>query len=158
VLFSNVSGSALLCSALLCPALLCSALLCSALLCSALLCSALLYSTLFSTSNRFSAVLCRWFEQAWQDIGVEHETNDRFRLKPVETRAFWNPACSSSQVEWPLLRSSLTAPSSLETRLVCAWCVQGAVKMWIDILTQEQAKKFAPVCVADACRCAGTCV
>ena len=38
----------------------------------------------------------RWFEQAWQNFGLETETSKRFRRKPVEIRGFWNRRVSKS--------------------------------------------------------------
>ena len=50
---------------------------------------------------------------------MAQETSLRFRPKPVEHRSFWNPLCKTPQ---------------------------GVLRMWVDVLTPEQAKRFAPVC------------
>lgn len=60
----------------------------------------------------------RWFEQAWHALGAEFETPSRFRLKPVEVRPMHSP---TSRIP------------------------QGMLRLWVDILTTDQAKQYPPV-------------
>jgi hypothetical protein len=60
----------------------------------------------------------RWFEPAWQAMGKDFESYSRFRPKPVETRTLWSPKS--------------TAP-------------QGALRMWVDLMTPAQAARYPPV-------------
>lgn len=60
----------------------------------------------------------RWFEPSWQALGKEHESGTRYRPKPVETRTLWCPKSSAPQ---------------------------GSLRMWVDILTPQQAQRYPPV-------------
>ena len=60
----------------------------------------------------------RWFDQSWQDFGLESETSFRFRPKPMENRDMWSPLCKTPQA---------------------------TLRMWVDVLSPDQAKMFKPV-------------
>lgn len=60
----------------------------------------------------------RLFDQRWQDMGKMYETSSRLRLKPLETR-------------------TLNIPTSKAP--------MGTIKLWIDILTPQQAHEYAPI-------------
>ncbi|MCO5112309.1 MAG: hypothetical protein M9929_15960 [Burkholderiaceae bacterium] len=60
----------------------------------------------------------RWFEPAWQQLGLDAETADRFRPKPVERRDLWTPSSRASQ---------------------------GQLRLWVDIMTAEQATRYSMV-------------
>jgi len=57
----------------------------------------------------------RLFEPAWAEMGAENESGTRYRTKPVETRYLYNASSTG---------------------------VQGAVRMWVDILSPAEAAKY----------------
>lgn len=84
-------------------------------------------------------VPCSWFEQTWQSMGTGFETPKRFRLKPLEERAFFSPTSRAMQVIDVLT-------SSCFVRQPCVlFSPQGMVRMWVDIMTPEQAKQYPRV-------------
>ncbi|KAF1325644.1 Inositol polyphosphate 5-phosphatase, partial [Globisporangium splendens] len=60
----------------------------------------------------------RLFDQRWQDMGKMYETSSRFRPKPLEIR-------------------TLNIPTSKAP--------MGTIKMWVDILTPNQAHEYPPI-------------
>ena len=63
----------------------------------------------------------RFFSRSWRGIGAESETQSRLRPKPVETRALWSARHAAAR---------------------------GALRLWVDILTPQQALRFRPVDVS----------
>eukprot|EP01029_Cantina_marsupialis_P007661 TRINITY_DN1863_c0_g1_i1.p1 TRINITY_DN1863_c0_g1~~TRINITY_DN1863_c0_g1_i1.p1 ORF type:complete len:1949 (+),score=644.05 TRINITY_DN1863_c0_g1_i1:310-5847(+) len=85
---------------------------------SRLLIKAMDYDTLSkddSIGNTIIDLEERWFSSQWQKLGMEHETETRYRPKPVERRA--------------LFAKTSTVP-------------QGTLEMWVDILTEQEAVKY----------------
>ena len=79
----------------------------------------------------------RLFSKKWRDLGTsfqvrddENPDNNLFALKPLERRSLWRYANAASA------RSS---SSGIE---------QGSIRLWVDIITPEEAKLYIPVDVA----------
>jgi hypothetical protein len=60
----------------------------------------------------------RVFEQRWNAIGKEYQTNDRFAPRPIEERTLWSPTSTTSQ---------------------------GTIRTWVDIIKANDAVKFQPI-------------
>jgi hypothetical protein len=60
----------------------------------------------------------RLFEPAWVALGQAEQTPTRLAPKPIEWRDLWAPSSKTSQ---------------------------GAVRLWVDVLTPDQAVKYPPI-------------
>lgn len=63
----------------------------------------------------------RWFDDSWQQMGLEQQTLLRYRTLPLETRPLWSPKSNAPQ---------------------------GQVQLWVDVLTPAMAKKYPIVDIA----------
>ena len=65
----------------------------------------------------------RWFSEEWRAMGLQEETDKRYRPKPTESRPLFSPLCPDDEE-------------------------QGYLVMWVDILTTENAALYPLVDIA----------
>jgi hypothetical protein len=91
----------------------------------------------------------RLFHKAWQGlgrVGVKQQEG-RYPPKPVERRDLWSPTSTTPKARVCLHPSHVSGHcGSASHSLTTHARVQGALELWVDILTVDEAKKYPRVC------------